>query len=530
MSVVAGRIDIDATGTELRCRFVVETEPVPLDPAVAEPSVGEPPAGPAWRSPVAWVGAGLLLLVASGGPVVWARAELADLTSVPADDIWIQSALVIAAGLVIAFCGDGLATLRHDRAALVPLAALLGIVASSTIWSVDASRTLAQFLLIAFASVAAVFGGAALTRTQSLTALWLALHLGVLLSALADLRDWPLASDAAGRLTGLFGTNDALGMITLLAAASTLMLMVTVLERTPEEKLAAAEAKAARGGGGFSMPSMRQFNELKRYGNAAQRGQLPGGPGRRTPRSPGQAMQYRTSMRARRRRTGNLDVLKATPVGRIASVVLLLGFLVLDGLLWWFTGSYGALFAIIAAGVVMVVVGLCLPGGNESGKRAAAAAVTVLVTAGVVALVVFRDTVGEWFDRDGTWSGRTTTWDGALEVARERPVFGYGFEAGTDVGAVVARSGFLQVLVGVGLIGLAALVWTMLTSLRRTASAAISRPDALGVWVVGIAAYGIAANVNESFVSAFSLPWLLLLFGLGHAVTRREERYDDVPA
>jgi hypothetical protein len=399
----------------------------------------------------------------------------------------------------------------------------------STAWSVDSSRTCEQMLLMAFGTAAALVGGSWLGRTQVLTSLWIALHVGVLLSALADLRDWPLATDGAGDLTGLFGTSDTMGMMAVLAAASSIMLMVVVLGRTPEEKLAAAEAKAAGGGGGFRMPSMRNINQLTRYGKAAQRGQLPpGGGGMRTPRTPGQAMQYRTMARGRRQRAGSMGGIKASALGRIATTAVLVGFVVIDLLLLWFSQSYGALFAVTAAAVVMLVVALCLPGESESTRRGVAGVITVLSAAGVVALVVFRETVGEWFDRDGTWSGRTGVWDAVLDVVGDRPLHGFGFEAGTDVGAISARSGFLQILLGVGLLGLVSLVVLMVVALRRAGSAVMLRPDTLGIWVVGLVAYGIAANVNESYVSAFSLPWLLLVFGLGHAVARREERYDDV--
>ncbi|CAN5585743.1 hypothetical protein BH23ACT3_BH23ACT3_05500 [soil metagenome] len=322
-----------------------------------------------------------------------------------------------------------------------------------------------------------------------------------------------------------------MGMMAVLAAASSIMMMLVVLGRTPEEKLAAAEAKAAGGRGGFRMPSMRNINQLTRYGKAAQRGQLPpGGGGMRTPRTPGQAMQYRTMARGRRQRAGSMGGIKASALGRIATAAVLVGFVVIDLLLLWFSQSYGALFAVTAAAIVMLVVGLCLPGESESTRRGVAGVITVLSAAGVVALVIFRDTVGEWFDRDGIWSGRTRLWDAVLDVAGDRPLHGFGFAAGTgtDVGAVGARSGFLQILLGVGLLGLVSLVVLMLVALRRAGSAAMLRPDTLGVWVIGLVAYGIAANVNESYMSAFSLPWLLLVFGLGHAVARREERYDDV--
>ncbi len=485
-------------------------------------------AGPAWRSPVAWVGAILLFLVASGGPVFWARAELADVTVPLVSDIWVQAVLVVAAGLVLAFSGDALELLRLDKLALGSLGAFLVILLLSAAWSLDGTRTVEQWILLAFASAAALFGGASLDRGQVLTALFVAVHIGIAISAFSDLRDWPIAI-VGDDLAGVFGSTDLMGMVALLAAATTVMLMVVVLRRTPEERLAIAEEKAARGGGGgFRMPSMLTINKMRRAATMAQRGQPMGGGKSMTPRSPGQAMQYRTMARGRRRRAGRLAKVRSSALLRLGITALLVGVLVLDGFLWWRSQSYGALFAVAATAVVMLVVGLSLPGAGEGGRRAAAGVVSVLAAAGVVLLIVFRETVADWFDRDGTWSGRTTLWDGVLDVVGDRPIHGFGFEAGTGVAGFGTRSGFLQVLLAAGAIGLIALVWLMLLVLRRAASAAIMRPDPLGVWVVGMAAYGIAANVNESFVSAWSLPWLLLVFALGHAVARREARFDDV--
>lgn len=499
----------------------------PVDALAADDYVGEPFAdesGPSWQAPVAWVAAIVLLLVASGGPVFWARGELASLTTGIGDDIWIQALYVVAAGLVVAFCGRGVELLRADVTAFVAVGIFVAVLAASAIWSSDSSRTFAQVLLIAFGSAAALLGGATLGRTQVLTALFAAVQIGIVVSVVADLRDWPSSTNGAGDLTGVFGSNDAMGMIALLAAASTVMIMVVVLGRTPEEKLAAA---AAGGSNRFRLPSMRTFNDAKRFSRMAQTGNL-GSMAPRTPTSPGQVTQMPRMMRSRRMRAGSLGGVRASGGRRIAVSILLGGVLALDGLLWWLSQSWGSLFAVSVTAVVMLVAGLCLPGPGESTRRTAAGVVALVAVAATVALVVFRERVAEHFDREPTWSGRTTTWDAALDVARDRPMHGFGFDPGSGAGAFGVQSGFVQILLGAGLLGLVTLLFVMFVALRRSVSAAMLRPDALGVWVVGMAAYGIAANVNESFVSAFSLPWLLLVFALGHAVARREERYDEL--
>lgn len=499
-----------------------------------EPALDGAP--PGWTSPLAWVGAMALLLVASGGPVFWARSELASLDSRPEADIWVQGALVIAAGLVLAFSGAALDHLRHDRSALVAVGLFLGLILVSTLWSLDRTSTFQQWILMAFALAAALFGGAWLVRTEVLTALFVAVHVGIAISAFADLRSWPIAAGGSGAggfgagrgndLAGVYGTTDQMGMMALLGAATTVMLMVVLLAPTPEERLARAEARAA-GGGGFRMPSMRTFHQARQLGRMAQRGQL--SPTRGQPRSLSQARQIQNQARWQRRRAQRLDVVRSSTALRFGTAALLLGVLVLDGFLWWRSQSYGALFAVVATAIVMLLVALSMPGANESSRRSAAGVLGVVVVGGVVALIVFRDTVADWFDRDGTWSGRTTLWDVTIEVIRDRPIHGFGFDGAIGLAGLGPRSGYLQTAVGLGLLGLAALLWLGLVAMRRAIQAATMRPDGLSVWVAGMVAYGLAANVNESFVSPFSVPLLLLVFGLGHAIRRLEERPDDIP-
>lgn len=492
-----------------------------LDETVADRTLDGAP--PRWTSPLAWIGAVLLLLAASGGPVLWARSELAEMTGRPESDVWIQGLLVVAAGLVLAFSGAALDHLRHDRVALIATGLFLGLILVSTLWSLDRTATLQQWILMSFVTAAALFGGAWLARTEVLTALFVAVHLGIAISAFADLRAWPIAG-GGGDLSGVYGTTDQMGMMALLAAATTVMLMVVLLAPTPEERLARAEARAA--GGGFRMPSMRSVHEARQIGRMAQRGHL--SPTRMQPRSLSQARQIQNQARWQRRRAARLDQVRSSAVLRFGSALLLLGVLTLDGFLWWRSQSYGALFAVVATAVVMALVGLSMPGGNEGSRRAGAAVLAVVSAAAVVALVVFRETVAGWFDRDGTWSGRTQLWDATIDIVREQPIHGFGFDGGPGLAGLGPRSGYLQTAVGIGLLGLAALVWIAIVALRRAGAAATSRPDALSVWVAGMVAYGLAANVNESFVTAFSVPWLLLMFGLGHAVRRLEERPDDL--
>lgn len=124
--------------------------------------------------------------------------------------------------------------------------------------------------------------------------------------------------------------------------------------------------------------------------------------------------------------------------------------------------------------------------------------------------------------RSSTLSHRTDIWDVVFGFVADRPVQGYGFmamwnryemfEALWYRQSVVyeAHSGYFEVLLGAGALGLIALLATFGMVFRRTFSAMWRQASLVHVWAVWIVIYVAAVNLGETYVGANLLPWILL--------------------
>jgi len=84
-----------------------------------------------------------------------------------------------------------------------------------------------------------------------------------------------------------------------------------------------------------------------------------------------------------------------------------------------------------------------------------------------------------------------------------------------------AHSGYVEILLGTGLVGLLALVVVILMAVHRTAASAWDGPGVLGFWAFGLVLYAVTVNLGETYVGANLLPWVLLLVATGQALTVR---------
>jgi len=144
-------------------------------------------------------------------------------------------------------------------------------------------------------------------------------------------------------------------------------------------------------------------------------------------------------------------------------------------------------------------------------------------------------------DRDPSLTGRTDLWLYVMDVIRERPYFGWGYMGFwvLDTSKVIyihnqigwpapnAHNGYLELILSVGLLGLAGFVVTAIWALRRTIGA-MTRPDDLGILLLVISVQLLVGNLTESFmISASVFGWnvfsiLVLKTGI-EAETRRTE-------
>ncbi len=81
-----------------------------------------------------------------------------------------------------------------------------------------------------------------------------------------------------------------------------------------------------------------------------------------------------------------------------------------------------------------------------------------------------------------------------------------------------SHSGFLEVLLGAGIVGLLLLLAIMGLAAWRSGVVAWRRPEPLVVWSFALVVYVIAVNAGETYVGANLLPWILLCIVLGQSV------------
>lgn len=188
---------------------------------------------------------------------------------------------------------------------------------------------------------------------------------------------------------------------------------------------------------------------------------------------------------------------------------------------------YAAFRRGVASGVICLIVGC-------SGVVLAAAVF------GVDSSILFA-----LLDRDPSLTGRTDLWLYVMDVIRERPVFGWGYMAfwvpetsrvayiHNQIGwpAPNAHNGYLELVVSVGLVGLAGFIVMGVWTLRR-AIGALARTDDLAALLIIVTVQLLVANLTESFmIGASVFGWnIFSILVLKTGLRAKSERVQDVPS
>ena len=189
----------------------------------------------------------------------------------------------------------------------------------------------------------------------------------------------------------------------------------------------------------------------------------------------------------------------------------------------------GSLSPVVAACIAVCVTGLlmlCREGRRARSRRAFAAGLAVAAGVAVAVVVAQRVDLFDGRQRLTTLSGRTEIWDVAVDAVGQRPVLGWGFMSlWRDDGflwmlgerAVIVReahSGYVEVLLGAGLVGLMALFVFLGRAVYRVGTAVLARAPRDAWWPFALVVYVLAVNLTESFIGANLLPWSLLIVAL----------------
>jgi O-antigen ligase len=178
-----------------------------------------------------------------------------------------------------------------------------------------------------------------------------------------------------------------------------------------------------------------------------------------------------------------------------------------------FLGMTHSVTAIVVLAVYLAFM-ICFPLLKRLSRREAAVAAVAIASLFVMSLFVLSQAAPQLaglLGRDHTLTGRTEIWAVLLQSVQKHPMLGYGYSAFwmgmTGESSLVymtihwnfayAHNGFLEVLLQVGLVGLAA-VLLMLLQAAANALACLRESDHVGTnWLWGLVILTVLYNIDE---------------------------------
>ena len=192
--------------------------------------------------------------------------------------------------------------------------------------------------------------------------------------------------------------------------------------------------------------------------------------------------------------------------GRPVGGVLLSAAAIGDLAIWWRTDSLTPAAALLGAAMVVGLFALLVPGRAAAARRLAGGVICVALVVLTVTFVAAWTRVTGELHRTTTLSGRTIIWDVVSDFVGQRPVQGWGFmavwtqqsmfEALWYRGHVVyeAHSGYLEVLIGAGLLGFVALLGAIGVTLWRAGQRCVQRRDPLALYALTLSVYVVSST------------------------------------
>jgi exopolysaccharide production protein ExoQ len=203
------------------------------------------------------------------------------------------------------------------------------------------------------------------------------------------------------------------------------------------------------------------------------------------------------------------------------------------------TAWIALLLYILYAGTLSII--------NKFGRKSAQAMLgfIVLLTIGIFALCLINlHEVTTVFNRDASLTGRREIWSVLMVSIQKRPIFGFGYRAffagaqseGANVIVALfalmhfmpeyAHSGYLSVVLEVGVVGLGLIIALICQALRYSHRClGVDRTKYIE-WYIGLVFLTIIVNVTEvTFMIPSYLPWLMFILavvGLSEDVRRMQ--------
>ncbi len=220
--------------------------------------------------------------------------------------------------------------------------------------------------------------------------------------------------------------------------------------------------------------------------------------------------------------------------GHMARAAFLCGFLLVMDRRWRKVWAFGALISALMVvlstsmtallGLILGFAILALGAWMRRGIVTGLMTVWLCVVIGgglALAMLLVPELIFAALGRDPTLTGRTDIWAALVGKIGERPVLGYGYGAFWAVDsepaywvrevlewdAPTAHNGWLEVAIGLGLVGLACLVLDFLMTIGRALRLALT--SWLGIFALGVCAQFLLFSLSESIsLQQNALTWL----------------------
>jgi exopolysaccharide production protein ExoQ len=199
------------------------------------------------------------------------------------------------------------------------------------------------------------------------------------------------------------------------------------------------------------------------------------------------------------------------------------------------TGWALALVALLLSGAIWLLQRM--PAKQSLGMLLLGLAVAAAALYGVY---MYAPKILTFVGKDATLSQRTTIWAAAWQAALQHPILGYGFAAfwrglyGPSQGIVLiagwglaqAQDGFLDVWLGIGIVGVAVIAVMAAQALRNGFRCVLSERNQAHVrWCIVVIVCTLLFNIGESSIGLFRMTWFLFLLaciGLNQAARANE--------
>ena len=389
-----------------------------------------------------------LIFTLTQGPVykIWRTAEF--YTPVPINPTWQATFLAVQIPALMLLARRGLRK-EFVWGPFIPLAGLLGWMLLSVTWTNLSRYASIDALALTVTAGAGLYVGSRFSSRQLVVVVSIAMQIGVALSYVAVQRSWTESIDPEGNWTGIYFNRNSLGPVAMLGLVTSCAIAVSLW-----------------------------------------------------------------------RSRSNLV--------RVLLLIVSCAVLVLDAVVYLRSGSSTS---IAAAVVGLLTVGVWLVVGRwQHRTNAPIKAIQQVVYPAFVSFVLLIAWVGfryqteivSWFGKADFFNGRSALWHFSWTGFLERPIVGWGWRAAwstpeflkrdlwwTTAGAAWSHNGFLEVLLGGGIVGGVLFGAYVLWSGQRVIATIVSIPSE--TWRVGMAMFILVACTQEVFIIGNHFLWLLLV-------------------